>query len=149
MALKMTLILDPKIELQNDSIFLPIQTARKRTFWSPRSTASKRTFWWADFESRRCVVSAIKPSYFWYSNYDPTRWLILRLQDAHKSCCLYKWSEKIFDRGRTRLWALQAMLAVIYIIWPLETMQISEANPSKILKIHPKTYIWKGDKDVE
>ena len=29
----MTLILDPKIELQNDSIFRPIQTARRRTFW--------------------------------------------------------------------------------------------------------------------
>ena len=41
----MTLNLDPK----NDPILTPklrpIQTARKRTFWSSRSTARKRTFW--------------------------------------------------------------------------------------------------------
>jgi len=45
----MTLILDPK----NDPILppklRPIQTARKRTFWSSRSTARKRTFLGAHF----------------------------------------------------------------------------------------------------
>jgi len=35
MASFSTLILDPKFGLQNDPIFLPIQTARKRTFWDP------------------------------------------------------------------------------------------------------------------